>query len=157
VLKNSPANAGDIGDTRSIRGRGRSPAGGNDNPIQYSCLGNSMTEGPSGLQSMGLQKVGHDFVTKHAQIIATSQEKFSALLIKIVCLGLEKTVWTNLLVFVDKRNRLVCITAFSFINNSSRLCIGFLIPHMKVDEAVLSELMDMSLRKLQEIMKDREA
>ena len=116
-----------------------------------------MTEGPSGLQSMGLQKVGHDFVTKHAQIIATSQEKFSALLIKIVCLGLEKTVWTNLLVFVDKRNRLVCITAFSFINNSSRLCIGFLIPHMKVDEAVLSELLDMSLRKLQEIGKDREA
>ena len=54
------------------------------------------TEELGGLQFTGLQRVGHDFVTKHAQIIATSQEKFSGVLIKIVCLGLEKTVWINL-------------------------------------------------------------
>ena len=80
MLKNLPASAGDIGDTRSVHGWGRSPAGGNDSLIQYSCLGNSMTEGPSGLQPIGSQRVGHDFVTKHTQIIAASQEKFSALL-----------------------------------------------------------------------------
>ena len=32
-LKNPPANAGDAGDTRSIPGLGRSPGGGNGNPI----------------------------------------------------------------------------------------------------------------------------
>ena len=35
VVKNLPANAGDAG---SIPGLGRSPGGGNGNPIQYSCL-----------------------------------------------------------------------------------------------------------------------
>ena len=60
VVKNLPANAGDAGDTGSIPGLGRSPKGGNGNPLQYSCLGNSRTEEPGGLQSMGSQGVGHD-------------------------------------------------------------------------------------------------
>ena len=42
VVKKSPANAGDAGDTGSIPGSGRSPGGGNGNPLQYSCLENSM-------------------------------------------------------------------------------------------------------------------
>ena len=33
------------------------------NPVQYSCLENSMDEEPGGLQSMGLQRVRHDWVT----------------------------------------------------------------------------------------------
>ena len=36
VEKNLPANAGDSGDVASIPGSGRSPGGGNDNPLQYS-------------------------------------------------------------------------------------------------------------------------
>ena len=32
------------------------PGGGNDNPLQYSYLGNSMHEDPGGLQSMGSQE-----------------------------------------------------------------------------------------------------
>ena len=39
VVKNLPANAGDMG---SIPGSGRSPGGGNGNPLQYSCLDNPM-------------------------------------------------------------------------------------------------------------------
>ena len=39
MVQNPPANAGDAG---SICGLGRSPGGGNGNPIQYSCLGNTM-------------------------------------------------------------------------------------------------------------------
>ena len=35
-----------------------SPGEGNGNPLEYSCLGNPME--PGGLQSMGLQRVGHD-------------------------------------------------------------------------------------------------
>ena len=42
VLKNLPANAGDSGDVGSIPGTGRSPGVGNGNPLQYSCLENSM-------------------------------------------------------------------------------------------------------------------
>ena len=41
VVKNLPDSAGDAGVTGSIPGSGRSPAEGNDNPLQYSCLGNS--------------------------------------------------------------------------------------------------------------------
>ena len=40
VVKNPPANAGDEGDMGLIPGSGRSPGEGNDNPPQYSCLGN---------------------------------------------------------------------------------------------------------------------
>ena len=41
VVKNPPANAGDTGDTGLIPGSGKSPGGGNGNPLQYSCLKNS--------------------------------------------------------------------------------------------------------------------
>ena len=40
VVKNLPANAGDARDTGSIAGSGRSPGGGHDNLLQYSCLEN---------------------------------------------------------------------------------------------------------------------
>ena len=43
--KNPPANAGDIRDTGSIPGSGRSLGEGNGNPLQYSCLGNSVDRG----------------------------------------------------------------------------------------------------------------
>ena len=45
VIKNPPTNAGDAEDTGSILGLGRFPAGGNGNPLQYSCLENSMDRG----------------------------------------------------------------------------------------------------------------
>ena len=40
VVKNPPANAGDIRDPGSVPGLGRSPGGGHGNPLQYSCLEN---------------------------------------------------------------------------------------------------------------------
>ena len=45
VVKNLPANAGDIRDVGSISGSGRSPGGGHGNPLQYSCLENPMDRG----------------------------------------------------------------------------------------------------------------
>ena len=42
VVKNLPANAEDRRDTGSIPELGRSPVGGNGNPLQYPCLGNPM-------------------------------------------------------------------------------------------------------------------
>ena len=46
--------AHDVGDLGSIPGLGRSHGEGNGNPLQYSCLE------PGGLQSMGLQRIGHN-------------------------------------------------------------------------------------------------
>ena len=45
VIKNSPANAGDIRDVGFIPGLGRSPGGGNGNQLQYSCLENPTDRG----------------------------------------------------------------------------------------------------------------
>ena len=45
MVKTLPANAGDTGDVGSIPGSGRYPGIGNGNPLQYSCLENSMNRG----------------------------------------------------------------------------------------------------------------
>ena len=45
MVKNPSANAGDVRDMGSIPGSGRSPGGGNGNPLQYSCLENPMNRG----------------------------------------------------------------------------------------------------------------
>ena len=45
VIKNLPANAGDIRDIALIPGSGRSPGEGHGNPLQYSCLENPMDRG----------------------------------------------------------------------------------------------------------------
>ena len=45
VVKNLPANAGDIRDIDSIPGSGRSPGGGNGYPLQYCCQENFMGRG----------------------------------------------------------------------------------------------------------------
>ena len=45
VVKNSPANAGDLRDVDSIIRLGRSPGGGHGNPLQYSCLKSPMDRG----------------------------------------------------------------------------------------------------------------
>ena len=42
MVKNPPATAGDARDMGLIPGSGRSPGGGNGNPLQYSCLENPM-------------------------------------------------------------------------------------------------------------------
>ena len=45
ILKNPPVNAGDVGDSGLIPALGRSPGGGNGNPLQHSCLENPMDRG----------------------------------------------------------------------------------------------------------------
>ena len=59
--KASVYNAGDLG---SIPGSGRSAGEGNGNPLQHYCLENPMDRGAwQATQSMGLQRVGHDWAT----------------------------------------------------------------------------------------------
>ena len=55
--KASARNAGDMG---SIPGSGGSPGEGNGNPLQYSCLENSMDGGAWWATSMGSQRVRHN-------------------------------------------------------------------------------------------------
>ena len=42
MVKNLPTDAGNVRDEGLIPGSGRSPGGGHDNPLQYSCLESSM-------------------------------------------------------------------------------------------------------------------
>ena len=49
VVKNLPANAGDVRDMGLIPGSGRSPGGGHGNPLQYSCLKNPLGRGAWGV------------------------------------------------------------------------------------------------------------
>ena len=45
VVRNTPANAGDVRDSGSISRSGRFPGGGPGNPFQYACLKNPMDRG----------------------------------------------------------------------------------------------------------------
>ena len=60
--KESTCNAGDLS---LIPRSWIFPGEGNGNPLHYSCLWNSMDRGAWGLQSMGLQRVRHDWATEH--------------------------------------------------------------------------------------------
>ena len=60
VVKNLPANAGDVRNVGLNSGLGRSPGEGHGYPLQYSCLENPWTEESGGLQSIGSQRVGHN-------------------------------------------------------------------------------------------------
>ena len=65
MVKSLPVNAGDAG---SIPELGRSPGGGNGNPLQYPGLGNPMDRGAWwATVHGGHKKVGHDSVTKQQQ------------------------------------------------------------------------------------------
>ena len=56
MVKNPPANAGDIRDAGSNPGLGRSPGGGNGNPLQCSCLENPMDRGAWWATAHGVAK-----------------------------------------------------------------------------------------------------
>ena len=61
MVKNPPANAGDIRDLALVPGSGRSRGEVNGNLLQYSCLGNLMDRGARRaiVHRVG-QRVGHD-------------------------------------------------------------------------------------------------
>ena len=61
VGKESVSNAGDLG---LISGSGRSPEEGNSNPLQYSCLENSVDRGAWKATVHGVARVGHNWATK---------------------------------------------------------------------------------------------
>ena len=74
MVKESIYNAGDLG---LIPGLWRCLGEGNGNPRQYPCLGNPWTEEPGRLQSMRLQRVGHDWTTKQQQLLITTPRPYT--------------------------------------------------------------------------------
>ena len=56
VVKDLPANAGDVRDAGSIPGLGRSPRGGHGNALQYSCLENPHVQRSLASYSPGVTK-----------------------------------------------------------------------------------------------------
>ena len=66
MVKNLPANAGDLG---SIPGSERSPGEENGNHSSIPAWRMPWTEEPGGLQSTGLQRVRHNLVTKQQDIL----------------------------------------------------------------------------------------
>ena len=63
VVENLPTDTEGAWDTGSIPRSERAPGVGNGNPFQYSCLENSTDRGA--WQSMGLQRVRHDWARTH--------------------------------------------------------------------------------------------
>ena len=61
MVKNLPANTGDVKDAGLILGSGRSSGGGHGNPLQYSCLENPMDRG-------AWQAMGHRVVKSQTQL-----------------------------------------------------------------------------------------
>ena len=54
-------------ETQVLSGSGKSPGEGNGNPLQYSCLGNSMNRAAWWAIVHGVARVGHDLATKLPQ------------------------------------------------------------------------------------------
>ena len=67
MVKNLPTNAGDIRDVGLIPGSGGFPGGGNGNPLQYSCLENSMDRGAWYATIHGVTELDVTEATQHAK------------------------------------------------------------------------------------------
>ena len=84
MVKNPPANAGDVGDPGSVPGLGRFPGGGNGNPLQYACLENSMDRGVWRTTVMGSQRFGNNCTnrdhlwSRHCYVLGTVQRDLQA-------------------------------------------------------------------------------
>ena len=70
VVKNLLANARDAGDAGSIPGSGRSPGGGNENPLQHSCLKNSMDRGGCRARVHGVTESQTEQLRTHAKFLS---------------------------------------------------------------------------------------
>ena len=93
VVKNPPANAGDARDVGSIPGSGRSPGGGNFNPLQYSCLENPIDKGA---WRATVQRVGHDWASNMTWNSTQNRVfKIEKMFIRIEGLEVGPQTWTT--------------------------------------------------------------
>ena len=124
VLKNLPANAGDIRDVGLIPGSGRSPGVRNGNMLQYSCLENSMDRGA--YQAM-VHGVKESDATEHTH---TSTPKHKAIITKTVLWWWERDMSIN---GSEQRvrNRLkICAIDFFWPHH---MASGILVPWLEIE------------------------
>ena len=81
VVKDSPANAGNIRHGNSISRWGSSPKGGHGNTLQHSCLENPMGRGTSRLHFIASHRVGHDW-SESAHMHTGSKDQNSQMIFK---------------------------------------------------------------------------
>ena len=129
VGKESACNAGDLG---SVPGLGRSRREGNSNPLQYSCLENPMDRGAWQATVYGVARVGHCLVTKPPHTINFKKGLLQNLIIKSPLVTVKNAITVN----------------------CNLIVIGL---EVKRKEGGITDSMDMSLSKLQELVMDREA
>ena len=72
MVKNLPANGGDLRNVSSIPGSGRSPGGEHGNPLQYSCLQSPMDRG-------ALQAIVHGVTNSRTNLKRLSMQWYSHL------------------------------------------------------------------------------
>ena len=88
AVKNLPANVGDIGNVGLLPRSGRSPGGGNCNPLQYSCLENPMDRGVWKATVQGVVKSWtrlSDWACTHAHTLAHTYEHSGTSLCLNIC------------------------------------------------------------------------
>ena len=104
VVKNLPANAGEVGDVGLIPGSGRSPGGGHGKPLQYSCLENPMDRGA--WWATELRRVRHgrsDLAHMHVWLLIAQNTKEMVLICLQTALAHKVLPWfISLSIFVGK-------------------------------------------------------
>ena len=73
VVKNPPASAGDARDAGLIPGSGRSPGGGDGNPLLYACLENAVDRGPWQATDHGVAKRGARLSVQHSTVLTNDR------------------------------------------------------------------------------------
>ena len=100
--KESACNAGDTGDAGLIPGSGRPPGGGHGNPVQYSCLKNSMDRGAWWTT---IQRIAKSWT----QLINYACKKLLAIFVKKEMIALPRQLdWSALFLFSPSWSNVVC-------------------------------------------------
>ena len=88
VVKNPSARAGDVRDMGSTPGSGRSPGGGNGNPLQYSCLENPIDRGTwrTTVHEVTVGQDWSDLAHTHCMCLGEHQAQSWALWLRLVTL-----------------------------------------------------------------------
>ena len=139
VVKNPPANAGDVEDVDFICGSRRFPGEGNSNPLQYSCLENLTDRRVWWATVHRLQGIGHDWRDLPCTILCTHHHSsLSSYKIPAVTKEISSSLSCSFLLYPSPRSKLRVGRSASL---SSRALIGLPIyPHPKtlVNETCLS-------------------